>query len=227
MKRVLLGYSALWTLTVAVPAPAWSQTKEIVLDAAGLAPPEFRADQPTPGKWWLKRDAKEWGVPNGILMSGLPSDKPNKQGEWVATSTERFVPYRLPALVVDPKASGWYRIYVGLYHQAIDPMVRPMLLAKLTGEPYPEYLQTPLATKGHTAEVFWKAADLSGKKIHIEQPPAPMPHPGYGWLGGVTHLRLVPMTEADVAAAKHEIELPPPEQRLFGMLDYTDEVFWR
>jgi hypothetical protein len=42
----------------------------------------------------------------------------------------------------------------------------------------------------------------------------------------VTHLRLVPMTDAEVAAAKREIELPPPDQRLFGMLDYTDEVFW-
>src|SRR4029078_9622096 len=47
-----------------------------------------------------------------------------------------------------------------------------------------------------------------------------------GCLAGVTQIRLVPMTEAKVAAAKKEIELPPAKQRLFGMLDYTDEVFW-
>ena len=69
-------------------------------------------------------------------------------------------------------------------------------------------------------------AGRTGQKIHLEQPPAPMPHPDHGWLAGVTHLRLVPMTDQEVAAAKQEIELPPARQRLFGMLDYTDEVFW-
>jgi hypothetical protein len=34
------------------------------------------------------------------------------------------------------------------------------------------------------------------------------------------------MTGDEVAAAKKEVELPPAGQRLFGMLDYTDEVFW-
>ena len=32
--------------------------------------------------------------------------------------------------------------------------------------------------------------------------------------------------DAEVKAAQHEIELPPARQRLFGMFDYTDEVFW-
>jgi hypothetical protein len=200
---------------------------EIVIPADRLATAEQRADQPVASKWWLRRDAQDWGAPNGlVLMTGRPSDKPNKMGEWVVTSTERFVPYRVPALEIDPKASGWYRMHVGLYHAAIDPIVRPMLLAKLSGEPFGEYLQTPQQTKEHTVEVSWKVANLTGKKIQIEQPPAPMPHPGYGWLGGITHVRLVPMTDVEVAAARDEIELPPPERRLFGMLDYTDEVFW-
>jgi hypothetical protein len=54
---------------------------------------------------------------------------------------------------------------------------------------------------------------LTGQKVHIEQPPAPMPHPGYGWLGGITHLRLVPMNDAEAAAARQEIELPPADRR--------------
>ena len=45
-------------------------------------------------------------------------------------------------------------------------------------------------------------------------------------MGGITHLRLVPMSEQEVAAAKQEIELPPVDQRLFAMLDSTDEIFW-
>lgn len=213
-------------LTFALRATA-AQPKEIVIDAADLAPAAQRADKPTEGKWWLKRDAQEWGAPKGnILMSGQPSDKTNKQGEWVVTAAHRFVPYRLPALTIDPQGSGWYRIHVGLYHEEIDPTVRPRIFAKLSSDPYPEFLQTSPSTKGKTAEVYWKAADLTNTKIRIEQPPAPMPHPGHGYLAGITHIRLVPMTLADVAAAKKEISLPPAKQRLFGMLDYTDEIFW-
>jgi hypothetical protein len=203
------------------------EAKAIILDAGDLAPAEARADKPTPGKWWLKRDAKDWGAPNGtILMTGEPSDKPNAMGEWITAAAHRFVPYRVPALIIDPKATGWHRIHVGLYHQAIDPYARPLLWAKLSKEPYPEYLRTPADTKGQTAEVYWKAADLTGQKINIEQPPAPMPHAGSGCLGGISYIKLVPMTAAEVAAARHEIELPPASQRLFGMLDTTDEILW-
>ena len=129
----------LFPLPFAFISAAAAGEKDIVIDAADLAPPEVRADKPTAGKWWLNRDAKDWGAPKGnILLTGQPSDKPNKQGEWVVTATERFVPHRLPALIVDPKATGWHRIYVGLYHQAVDPMVRPMLLGRLSGEPRSE-----------------------------------------------------------------------------------------
>jgi hypothetical protein len=214
-------------LATASTVAAQEERKEIVLGAAEMAPTDQRADKPAAGKWWLRRDAQDWGVRDGvILMTGRPSDKPTRTGEWVVPPAHLFTSYRVPALVIDPKASGWYRIHIGLYHDATDPLIRPQLWARLSSEPYPEYLRTPPQTKGKTAEVFWKAADLTGRKIHLEQPPAPMPHPGYGWLGGVTHLRLVPMSAAEVAAAKQEIDLPPARQRLFGMLDYTDEVFW-
>jgi hypothetical protein len=53
-----------------------------------------------------------------------------------------------------------------------------------------------------------------------------MPHVGAGWMSGITHVRLVPMSDAEVAAAKREIELPPIERRLFAMLDTTDEIYW-
>src|SRR5262249_17631306 len=177
-------------------------------------------------KWWLRKEAKDWNIDWPVLMTGEPSDKAIKQGEWVVPAASRFVPYRVPGLAVEVKLTGWYRIHVGLYNDTVDPMIRPQLLARLSREPYPEYLRAPSRSKERNPEVYWKAADLTGQKIHLLQPPAPMPHPGYGWLGGITHLRLVPMTDAEVAAAKKEIELPQAEKRLFGMLDYTDEVFW-
>jgi hypothetical protein len=198
------------------------ERSEIVLRAAELTTAAQRADRPMPGKWWLNREAR-----NGpILMTGQGGAGATRTGEWVVPPAHLFVPYRVPALVVDPKATGWYRLYVGLYQDTRDPWIRPQLFGRLSDEPYPEYLRVPQHTKARVAEVHWRIADLTGRKIHIEQPPAPMPHPGYGWLGGVTHLRLVPLSKAEVSAAKKEIELPPPSQRLFGMLDYTDEVFW-
>ncbi len=200
--------------------------KEIVIHAADIAPGDMRTDTPTPGKWWLRSDTKDWELNRPMLLTGEPSDKPIKQGEWVVPAAARFTAARVPTLTVDPGATGWYRIHVGLYHDTVDPYIRPQLLARLSREPYPEYLRAPWRSKGRMVETYWKAADLTGQKIVLSQPPAPMPHPGRGWIGGLTHIRLVPMSEAEVAAAKKEIELPPAEKRLFGMLDYTDEVFW-
>jgi hypothetical protein len=204
---------------------AQTERKETVISASDLAPAALRAGRPTPGKWWLKEDAQDWGVRGGtILLTGETSGTKGSAGEWQVTPIDRFVPYVPPALVVDPKVKGWHRIHVGLLHEPKDPYAR--LQARLSGEPYPEYLQPPQATKGKVVEVYWKAADLTGKTIRIEPVKGPMPHPGTCLPGGITHVRLVPMSAAEVAAAKKEIELPPARQRLFGMLDYTDEVFW-
>jgi hypothetical protein len=150
---------AAWIWAAVLISAARAERAEIVIRAEDLAPAELRGDKPTPGKWWLKRDAQDWAAPNGmILMTGEPSDLPNKSGEWVVTAAHRFTPYRVPPLVVDPQATGCYRIYVGLYYEAMDPTVRPKLLAKLSHEPYPEYLQPLDDTKGRTVEVYWKAA---------------------------------------------------------------------
>ena len=215
----------LLSIATAFCSPTFAEEKEIVLDAADLAPSEVRAVVPKPGKWWLNRDAKQWGASNGtILMTGKPTDKTGQDGLHKVIPADRFVPYKVPSFEFDPIANGWHRIYVGLYHQGGNPESR--LLMKLSNQPYPEYVQTPTDTKGKVAEVYWRAADLTGNKIRIEQPPAPMPHPDHGWLGGVAHIRLVPMSKADIEAARQEIELPPKNRRLFAMLDTTDEIFW-
>lgn len=218
MTRVLL--LAAFGLGLA-PAESFAQTdrREIRIAAADLGTPSQRADSPTPDKWWLKRDKE-----GDLLLNGEITGTKGSSGEWQVTPVDRFVAYRVPTLVVDPKVSGWYRIYVGLLHQTEEPHGK--LFARLSKEPYPEYLQTPERTKTKTAEVYWKPVDLTGQTISLEPPPAPMQHPGHFGYAGITHVRLVPMSTEEVAAAKKEIELPPKKRRLFGMLDYTDEVFW-
>ena len=223
VRRIVLA-GAVAALTAATACAAGPRGT-VLIDAARIASDGTASEARIPGRWWLRRDVAAWGAPGGaILLTGLPAGKPRKRGFWEPFAADRFVPYRVPDLVVDPKLRGWYRIHVGLYRQAEDPPDR--LLVRLSDEPYGEYLQTPEQVGARTAEVVWKPADLTGRRIHIAQPPAPPQHAGHGWVGGVTHLRFVPMTPAEVKAARKEIDLPPFDRRLFGMLDYTDEVFW-
>lgn len=228
MKSNLLFHAILSLFALAAALPAWAQRSEIVISAADIAKPDQRSDTPTPGKWWLNRNATDWGAKDGtILMTGEPSQQEHKpDGLWQVIPMFRFVPYRVPELVIDPKVKGWYRIHVGLYGDEIEVWSTPHLFGKISGDPFPEYLQTPRGAKTRVAEAYWRAADLTGRTIHISQPYAPMAHAGAGWMGGISHIRLVPMSEEEVAAAKHEIELPPMDQRMFAMLDVTDEIFW-
>jgi hypothetical protein len=201
--------------------------KQIVLGAAELALPEQRADQLMAGKWWLKRDAMDWGSPDGnVLFTGWPAgmEKPYKPGFQRVPPADRFTATRVPDLTIDPKANGWYRIYVGLYRDESSPFTK--LHGRLSREPYPEFLQASQDAKGKIAETYWKMADLTGQKIILSQPLGPMPHPGSGYVGGISHIRLVPVTDAEVTAAKREIELPPPELRPFGIYDASDNLFW-
>ena len=217
------------TGTVVAASLSFAQQREVIIPAADLAKTEQRTETPTPGKWWLNRNAQSLGARDGtILMTGKPSAEMPKNGLWEVIPMTRYTPQRVPDLVVDPKLTGWYRIHVGMYGDDLDDLWSPPLLqGKLTGERFPEYLKAPHGTKAQqAAEAYWKAADLTGKSIHIIQPPGPMPHAGSGFIGGITHLRLVPMTKEEVAAAKQELELPPVNQRLFAMLDATDEMFW-
>lgn len=210
---------------LAATLPVLAGLPTIIIDADKLAPPAARSDTPTLRKWWLNRDAADWGASRGtILMTGPPAVAAEKGGFLKVEPAGQFVPYRVPRLDIDPRANGWYRVYLGLYHKATGSGDR--LLAKLSGEPYPEFLQTPVGIQGRVGEVYWKAADLTGQRIQLEQVAAPTPHPGFGFIAGVDHIRLVPMSQAEVAAAKRELELPPLRQRLVALLDYTTEVFW-
>lgn len=215
---------AMFLLTI-VAGPATAQRDSIIiLNADRLAKGNSVADEPTPGKWWLRTGVKDATHGGKVLQTGRITGTKGSGGEWKVTPADRFVGYRVPPLVINPKVKGWWQIYVGLLRENVDPYAR--LFGKISGEPYPEYLQAYGEGKSQVLEVYWKTADLTGKKIILEQPPAPMPHPGLGFLGGVSHIKLVGRTEGDVRDERTLIELPPKDRRLFGLLDYTDEVFW-
>ena len=126
-------------IAAASVTPVYSQRGEIIIPAAKMAAAEQMAEAPAPGKWWLNRNAQAWGAMNGtILMTGQPSEETLKTGFWDVIPMFRFVSARVPDLVVDPKATGWYRIHVGLYRDDIDDWSPPMLQGKISGERFPD-----------------------------------------------------------------------------------------
>jgi Glycosyl hydrolase-like 10 len=216
---------------LSVPA---EDAKVVVLTATDLAPRTVRTEEPTAGKWWLKRDVE--GVPEkALLLTGKVNEGPlpkENLTEWGVVPPDYYTtPMRVPALEIDPKLKGWYRIQVGLVHLARHDNgyavpFHPRLWGRLSDEPYPEYLQTPQNAQGQVVLVDWRSADLTGKTLRLEQPPAPMMHPGRGWYGGVSHIVFTPLSDAERKAAQAEETLPPVKHRLFGLLDTTDELFW-
>ena len=125
-----------------------TSAKPVIIGAVEIASADLRAEEPVKNKWWLNRNAKDWGAPqDAILMTGKPKEDPIPKKtleEWGVIPASYYVPYRVPELTIDPKVRGWHRIQVGLYHESKE--VRARLWGKLTGEPYPEYLQTPDST---------------------------------------------------------------------------------
>src|SRR5262249_28993177 len=93
MRRLSRTASCLVAILLTATAQA-EERKEIVISAAELASPSQRADKPMPGKWWLKRDARDWGAREGtILLTGSIGEGPTKTGEWVVPPPHLFVPY--------------------------------------------------------------------------------------------------------------------------------------
>lgn len=209
-----------------------AERQPIVIHAADLALSSLRAETPTPGKWWLKTGVA--GVPGGaMLLTGKVEDADvpkDRLGEWNVIPAKLYAtPYRVPAMEIDPKAKGWYRITVGMMNRpGLNELyaLPPRLLARVGKEPYPEFLMPPLQTPGPMVEVDYRIADLTGQTIRIEQAPAPMAYPGRGWIGGLSHIKLTPLTEAEVAAVRTQEELAPVKNRPFGLLDTPDEIYW-
>lgn len=217
-----------------VPSVVKSDERQtVVLPASQLASDGLVSHTPKDGKWWL---TSLKGVPGeGLLQTGKPLAEPlafenklTQAGNAVSRMDVFTVPSRVPALELKPNLTGWYRIRIGMPARVIKGGTlrnAARLLARLSDEPYPIYLEPPQSAAADTiALVEWKCADLTGKTLHLEQPPAPSFLASRGWYGAFTHLVFEPLTEKEVAAAKSELQLPSIDKRLFGIFDLTTEA---
>lgn len=201
--------------------------KPITLTADQLAPNAIASETPVAGKWWLRRGVD--GVPGGaLLMTGKGGEEFVKNAKVAGLRTDPnlfLVPSMVPAFEVDPKLTGWYRIDIGMPgRKDRTDSSQPMLFARLSDEPYPEYVRvSQKPADGPIDLVPWRSADLTGKKLRFEPVPGPGRFLERGWLGGMSHIVFTPLSPAEIAAAKAEESLPPVRQRLFGIFDSTTE----
>src|SRR4051812_8158160 len=94
-QRCVAAVVAIACVTLSFVPSTLAQSREIIIPAEKLAPPDQPAPEPTAGKWWLNREARAWDANTGtILMTGRPSEEPVvKTGLWQVTPISRFVPY--------------------------------------------------------------------------------------------------------------------------------------
>src|SRR5688500_12391797 len=118
LTLILRGFVA---VVVAV-ASSLAQQGEIIIPSAEIGGSDRKCEAPTPGMWWRNRGGQAWGARDAtILMAGKPREQEHKPDSlWQVIPMFRFVPYRVPELVIAPKVKGWYRIHVGLYADEIE-----------------------------------------------------------------------------------------------------------
>lgn len=104
----------------------------------------------------------------------------------------------VPDICLDPKLTGWYRIYTGMLHTVGDEGADNLTGFALSGDRFPRYFEhyyqgnfdrAPLI-----AEAFWKAADMTGQSVRIIHP-----ENGRPCLSNAAYLKFVPMSGEEVA----------------------------
>lgn len=120
-----------------------------------------------------------------------------------------------PDITYDPKLTGWYKIYLLAPGNSV-------LLMKLTSDP--AYLGVAAASKRmDTMEEFlWRCADMTGQSISINRLLLDGTDPKHSMLGG---LRLVPMTQEEVAQWKYE-ETRTDTKRIYATDDMHNRLFY-
>jgi hypothetical protein len=130
----------------------------------------------------------------------------------------------VPEFTYDPRLRGWYRVLVGLY---LPPRITYTgVAARLDNQRTYRCVADPRASlddrgagfasalQGDFVEAAFTEADLTGRKIVIHHPA--------GCRSYVTHFRFVPMTDAEVAAAKAKASEPEPNVQLWlDILDFA------
>ena len=180
-------------------------------------------------------NARDWVRPldGTILMTGKPNVTPipkEKLAEWEVPPADYYVPYRLPALEIDPKLKGWYRIHVGLYHGGYSSMGEMAYAPRLFAAPERRTLSRISAKHLARHEGPHRRSLLAGGEPHRqENPPRKVPAGAASqtWL----HRRgQLPEAGADDRTGsrgrQQEIELPPFCATTVRLSLAPDDFFW-
>ncbi len=124
----------------------------------------------------------------------IPYETPEFSGDLIVAHPQSTV----PDLTLSPGLEGWYRIYVGLLNPGLDD--DPHLWVRLSGEEGWLRLQAARHLTHHTIdEAFLFCADMTGRSLCFRHPEG-----GFKRASALASVRLVPMSEEEVAAELHE-----------------------
>ena len=115
-----------------------------------------------------------------------------------------------PPVTLPLNTEGWHAVYIGLNSG--------MAKVKLTGDPAYQWRSH---SKGNIDEIFFKHADLTGQSLQLAQQSA-----GKGVAAAIMHVKLVPLTDAEVARLQADVEQRETKQ-MVATIDGFSFIFSR
>lgn len=176
------------------------ERKEVLLSDLGhlLTPQSAIADDATPTQW--RRVSYETTDFSGSLVSTTYLSE-------------------VPSLTLEPKLSGWYKIFLGLNYVHSHGVTE--IQVQLSGDRTYVPVRPDLKAVGRfdIDEFFWKCADMTDQSVIFHQPPIVRPHNS-----SVAFVRFVPMTDEEVAAYFKE-KADPDTKRVYATDDIHNILF--
>ncbi len=189
---ILLAACSVSGQNIAFEADRWEKSKEAIMfsDMTKVVPKTALTED--------VRRKRQWKVLDYETVDGL-------KGKSIACTPDTGA----PAVTLPLNAKGWYAVYVGLggvgrfaFGQGNEARM------KLTGDVTYQH-RGYAAAKDDIEEVFFKAADLTGQNLQLAQMrmqaemnlPGPPDNPRHTV---IMYVKLVPLTEAEVAWVKQD-----------------------
>lgn len=207
-------------LTTARAAAPVAGDTILLRDLAALAPADAWTTTPARGRWWARSYALADGQVGRLLMVNDRADE----------SGPAAIP---PELEISLDQPGWYAIWIGV--PRLD--LRPILTQALDGvdvalnrdaafvHVLPEHGTRhgrPMGPMDVEVMCYWTCAQLDDSVLHLRVPYGTFcPHPWGLVRASVSALRLVRLSEAQVAAYRHDVTDPQRKRVLIFHDGYT------
>lgn len=148
----------------------------------------FTSPEKSANLWWEQRNVK--GARDGaLLVTGIDTHAPD--------------------LLIDPKLTGWYSIYVGIYTS--DNLTTGLFL-RTTKEPYFTFIKgIESETFPNFSEILYKELDMTGQSLIIHQP---LEYRSY-----LDYIKFVPLTEGEKVKVQR-IKNTPSQKDVIGIADF-------